>query len=433
MPAAELILSFLAPCLSAASAGLFLRLEKRPAALSALTAIAAGGGAALVVPDELSLAAGLAAGLPLAALCAALLGKLQFPDALLYYLVGACYLALWSVFWPAAGLTGGDAPVLCIFGIFFLLHCPAVLLSFPAFSIPPEKRMRLRRSSAEGRALSMTRLALAGAALLLILAAAFRLIPVSGAAAFAARAAAAAALFWAGLAVMVLLAAYDQKREQSSAEGVYHDDMAAFMNVVRSQRHDYNLHVQTVAGLIAQDKWDECREYVDSLVRDTARLNAILPVKEPAVAALIGYYSDLAERDGFTLLVDVRDDLEAIRTNTYETNKIIGNLLQNAFDELSLQRDGGDGRIELSIFKRGEACIIRVSNRVLSPEAFSGGSEPLFRQGYTTKRGHDGVGLSSIRVLARKAGGDVTAWLEKDTVHFVASIPMNSAGCAVGN
>ena len=65
-----------------------------------------------------------------------------------------------------------------------------------------------------------------------------------------------------------------------------------------------------------------------------------------------------------------------------------------------------------------------MSNRVQDTVAFAQRQEEIFRQGFTTKQGHDGVGLSSIRTIARQAGGDVTVWLEGDTVHFVASIPM---------
>ena len=432
MTAPEILLYSLAICASAASAGLFLRLDRRTAALSALAALAAGGAACLVMPSELSLAAGLAIGLPLACLVAALRGRLSAAGAALYYLAGAGCFALYHVFRTGLTAVSGDGLVEAIYSVFFLLHVPAALLSFPALSVPPENLARLRRGGA-GPSLSMAYLLAAGAALLSLLAAAFPFIPVDGPAAFLAVSAAATGLFWAGLGIIALLAAYDRRREQSSEEVVYHDDMAAFMNVVRSQRHDYNLHVQTVAGLIAREKWDECRAYVNSLVQDTARLNSILPLREPAAAALIGYYSGLAAKEGYTLVVDVRDDMSRIRTDAYETNKIIGNLLQNAFDELAAQPGDGEKLIELGIFKRGEFCIIRVSNRVTDPSAFSGGAERVFRQGYTTKPGHDGVGLSSIRVLARRAGGDVTAWLEGDMVHFVASIPMDSSRGGTGD
>jgi sensor histidine kinase regulating citrate/malate metabolism len=207
-----------------------------------------------------------------------------------------------------------------------------------------------------------------------------------------------------------------------TAEYEYRGEMNTFMNMVRSQRHDYNLHVQTVASLIRQKKWDECLKYVNALTADTSAVNSILPVKDPAIAALIDYYRSLALQQKIRLDVDIRNDLSHVATNVYETNKIIGNLLQNAVDEMKQMKDRSSG-IQLSIFKRGEFCMIRVSNRIAEPDAFQRRQESIFNQGYTTKCGHDGVGLSSIRVLANHVGGEVSVWVEGDTVHFIASIP----------
>ncbi len=199
---------------------------------------------------------------------------------------------------------------------------------------------------------------------------------------------------------MTLLVVCGQKQERGAAEDHYCADMNTFMDVVRSQRHDYNLHVQTVARLIAQQKWDECRSYVGALVQDTKQMNAVLPVKDPAVAALIHNYRILAAQNSIPLVIDIRNDMAGVVTSAYETNKIIGNLLQNALDELLQQPEPEE--IVLSIFKRGEYCLVRVSNRVTNPESLTGKQDEIFRQGFTTKQGHDGVGLSSIRSLARQ-------------------------------
>ncbi len=221
---------------------------------------------------------------------------------------------------------------------------------------------------------------------------------------------------------MALLVMYGQRSEQSTAESSYHQEMYTFMNVVRSQRHDYNLHVQTVASLIAQNKWEECRSYVNALVRDTSDMNTVLTVTDPAVAALIHNFRILAAQNGILLDLMICNDMTNVVTNAYETNKIIGNLLQNALDELIPRPE--KGKIELGILKRGEFCLVCVSNRVMDQKPFLEDGEEIFQQGFTTKQGHDGVGLSSIRALTRQAGGDVTAWLEGEIVHFVASIPM---------
>ena len=82
--------------------------------------------------------------------------------------------------------------------------------------------------------------------------------------------------------------------------------------------------------------------------------------------------------------------------------------------------------IHLTILKRGEFCVIRTSNKLKRVP----GSEELgqiYQQGYTTKRGHDGVGLSSVRTLLTRYHGTIYTQLEEDVIHFVARVPINYA------
>ncbi len=252
----------------------------------------------------------------------------------------------------------------------------------------------------------------------------FPLIPEATKSVFIAKLVLAVVVFSGGIGIILLLINYSRERARRFIEYTYRDEMKSFMNVVRSQRHDYNLHVQTVASLIQQEKWAECRKYVDALVLDTATMNTILPVKDPAIAALINNYKNMAAQKKIHMTIDIRDDLSHVTTSVYETNKVIGNLLQNAVDEMEEVEDKSGG-IQLNIFKRGEYCLIRVSNRVKDMEEFQLHMDDFFDQGYTTKNGHDGVGLSSLRSLLYKVDGDVFSWIEEGTVHFIASIPVN--------
>ena len=424
MPVTEQLFSLFALCLSVLSAGLFLRGEKRTTLLSALWALVICGAALLCLPSGAAALAGPWGGLLSAGAWLVRREKRSAVDGVLMIAVGGCYVRLWTIFCTGMEAVCQVDIVFWLYCVFFLLHLPAVLLTFPSLSLPTDWQVQLRENR---RRLRPWHLPALGCVLLLLLWAAFPFFRVEDGFSAAAKILLAAALFWAGLLLIALLAAYSRQYQRSTAESGYRSDMTTFLNVVRSQRHDYNLHVQTVASLIAQQKWEECRSYVDALVRDTAELNAILPVKDPAVAALIGNYRALAAQQGIRFLADVRDDMTQIATDTYETNKIIGNLLQNALDELERQPERADRQICLDIFKRGEYCLIRVSNKVGDKAAFALGTESIFRQGYTTKEGHDGVGLSSIRALARRAGGEVSVWLEDDTAHFIASIPINSA------
>ncbi len=233
-------------------------------------------------------------------------------------------------------------------------------------------------------------------------------------------------LFWFGVVLVILMNAYKKERIAVLVEQQYRGEMQSFMNVIRSQRHDYNFHVQTIAGLIQQGKIEECRRYVNALEQDASIMNAVLPVKDPAISAMIHNFQILAAREGIELHIDIQNDLSQIATNVYETNKMISNLLQNAIDETVTHKDKSYG-IGLTILKRGEYCVIRVSNeleeRVLTGKELG----QLYQQGYTTKYGHDGVGLSSIRLLASRYHGTVYTQIDGKVIHFIAKIPVNYA------
>ena len=230
-------------------------------------------------------------------------------------------------------------------------------------------------------------------------------------------------LYWLTVLILILMPAYAQKQTAVSAEQQYRGEMQSFLNVIRSQRHDYNFHVQTIAGLIKQGKIDDCMKYVNALEEDSAIMNTILPVKDPAIAALIHNFQVMAVREGIQLHIDIRYDLSQIATNVYETNKIISNLLQNAIDETVTHEDKSYG-IHLTIIKRGEFCVIRVSNAILkTPDKEQLGL--LYQQGYTTKKGHDGVGLSSLKTLVSKYRGVIYTEAENNVISFVARVPID--------
>lgn len=423
MPVSGSVFSIIALCLSVIGAGIFLRMKSRAVLFSLLTAAITGSAFIWLLPEALRIAAGPYVGLPLAALCMAVTSRRPAIDGILAFLVSACYWRLWTIFQIGLTTVCEIDVVFWLYGLFFLLHLPAVLITFPAFSLPSGWQTQLQSNGSQK--LRPMHLSGLGVILLLLLEIVSAAIPAEDVISATAKTLLATALFWAMLTIIILLTAYSRKYQQSEAENVYRSDMTTFMNVVRSQRHDYNLHVQTVASLISQQKWDECRSYVNALAHDTSELNAILPVKDPAIAALIANFKITAAQRGITLRVDIQDDMADISTSAYETNKIIGNLLQNALDEMEQSPSQERGCIELGIFKRGEYCLIRVSNQVRDKDAFMRNRKNIFHQGYTTKQGHDGVGLSSIQTLAQQVGGDITVWLENDTAHFVASIPLH--------
>ena len=147
-------------------------------------------------------------------------------------------------------------------------------------------------------------------------------------------------------------------------------------------------------------------------------MNQILPLQDAAVSALILSFKNKAAQSGIPMEISIENDLSQVATNVYETNKVIGNLLQNAIDETEMIPDKSYG-IKLSILKRGEFCIINVSNR-------AGRLNPMssYQAGRSSKEGHEGIGIASIQALAAKYGGVVYSRMEGDIIFFVAKLPL---------
>lgn len=230
-------------------------------------------------------------------------------------------------------------------------------------------------------------------------------------------------VYWGGLLCAVLMVRCQQGTMEASIEQQYRSEMQTYMSVIRSQRHDFNFHVQALARLFSEGSHEDCQKYVDYLQQDAAAINAVLPVKEAAVAAVLNSFLTLAGQAGITLHIDIQDDLARVVTNVYETNKIISNLLQNAIDEVRTHEDRSYG-IRLYIFKRDQYAVIHVANELGGKRIDAEDMTRMFQQGYTTKAGHTGVGLSSIKSLLTRKNGLLTIKCTENVIHFVARIPV---------
>lgn len=224
--------------------------------------------------------------------------------------------------------------------------------------------------------------------------------------------------FWGGLKLIGLIISNRKGALTMQSEVQYRNDMQTYMSVIRSQRHDYNFHVQTLHGLLLQKDYKGCEAYLDELLKDSIEMNQLLPLADAAISALILSFRSKALQSGIQMEIVIENDLSQIATNVYETNKVIGNLLQNAMDETRRLEDKSYG-IKLSILKRGEFCIISVANKTKDEDPMA-----AYRVGHSVKAGHEGIGIASIQALAARYGGVVYSRMEEDVIIFVAKLPL---------
>lgn len=207
--------------------------------------------------------------------------------------------------------------------------------------------------------------------------------------------------------------------ELNNAMNKWQRESRDYMNTIRSQRHDFNLHLHAISGLINSKEYAKCSEYVQKLVSDANAVNDIMPVSDAVVGSMLYNMREEARRRGSDIIYHITYDMEDIICNGFECNKIIGNLLQNAIDALHTPEDKEYG-IRLNIFKRRGNTVITTENR------FTGNPDKIarvFETGYSTKKGHDGIGLSMVLRTAEQYGGRVYPEFEDDKIRFVVNIP----------
>ncbi|HWR62698.1 MAG TPA: GHKL domain-containing protein, partial [Clostridia bacterium] len=197
-------------------------------------------------------------------------------------------------------------------------------------------------------------------------------------------------------------------------------EMLGFIELIRSQRHDFNFHLQAILGMLENGNYSECKDYVNTMVKDTHETNDILPLYHPAVGAMLNNFRKLAANKGIELQILIYYNLENISSTVYETNKVLGNLIQNAIDEVEQHKEDSP-RVQVMIMKRSGNCVFKVSNRINKDrDSFKN----IFDSGYSTKALHEGIGLNTVQKIVSKYDGIVYTEFEDDIIHFIVQIPI---------
>ena len=198
----------------------------------------------------------------------------------------------------------------------------------------------------------------------------------------------------------------------------YQQNLEQFMKVIRAQRHDFNSHLHAIKGLIDNDNFTECREYVTTIVGDSNSINDVLPIKNPIISAMIHGFREKSESSGIHMYLDITYDMSKLAVTAYDLNRILGNLIQNAIDEISKNKDNKYG-IHICISKDDDMTVLDVSNRFSG----DGNINKIFNAQYTTKRRHEGIGLSTVLKIAQSYDGIIYPEIDDDIIHFIVRLP----------
>jgi len=140
------------------------------------------------------------------------------------------------------------------------------------------------------------------------------------------------------LPIVITVMRYFRKlREQAVqvAQDTYIEEINALFQSIRSQRHDFINQVQTIHSLTKMKMYDELEKFTEAIAGEIHYVNDFINIGNPTVAALVR--SKISQAEGFKIdfVRDVKSvNLHAMAGKTLDINRILGNLIDNAFDEV---------------------------------------------------------------------------------------------------
>lgn len=227
-----------------------------------------------------------------------------------------------------------------------------------------------------------------------------------------------------GILVIYLKNSLRQKlaQEKFYLDQQYQQDMLSFFTVIRSQRHDFNFHLTSIYGLLKKEEYSEASSYIGQVVKQVQDVNELLPLAHPAMSALINTQGELAKQKGIEMHYSIFDDLRGIPVSVYDVNKILGNLIQNAMEELELL-PVAERKLRLEITKEKRHYVIRISNRTTADDQRI---MNMFQSGFSTKNSHEGIGLAGVEKIVTANFGMIYPELSGDWLTFHVRIPMDT-------
>lgn len=183
-----------------------------------------------------------------------------------------------------------------------------------------------------------------------------------------------------------------------------------YADSLRSQAHEYNNKLHTIAGLIQIDAKDEALAVIGQETSShQAFIQQLMSVTSDSVLAgcLLGKYNRAKEL-GLTLHIEQESQMSALpdALPREQLVSILGNLIDNAL-EATLAHYGRGGSVTLSLSDYGKELIFEIEDQ--GPGVAESDRERIFTRGFSTKSqpGH-GIGLDLVKSLTDHLGGMIT-------------------------
>ena len=194
----------------------------------------------------------------------------------------------------------------------------------------------------------------------------------------------------------------------TQTQDVFLTNIESMFTTIRGQRHDFLNHVQVLRAMIERNKMDDFMRYSKDLLGEIDEVNEMIHIGHPAISALIQSKTarSLSEKIKFSYEFTGLSQLKS-SVKTIDIVKIMGNLLDNAFDEAAAL-PSEQRYVEISGSVENGLFQITVKNPLktrIDTELYD-----LFNSGYSTKdkERHSGLGLTIVKEYVERYKGKVS-------------------------
>ncbi len=181
----------------------------------------------------------------------------------------------------------------------------------------------------------------------------------------------------------------------------YTHNLEAMYNGLRSFKHDYINILLSLSGYIANRDIDELAQYFETKIFPTKalidqgdyKLNQLGNIDVLEIKSLLSAKMIYAHDSGIDVTIDIPCRVDSFPMNTVDLARILGIFLDNAIEAAPLAQQPQAG---LNIIRHEAGVSITISNSFQDQGAVL---HKLKQKGFTTKTGHQGIGLSNARKI----------------------------------
>lgn len=187
------------------------------------------------------------------------------------------------------------------------------------------------------------------------------------------------------------------EKQVSDALMDYADEVQATHLQMRSWRHDFHNHLQSMKFLLQQGREAELGDYLNELDRDLLSVDTMVKSGQMSVDAILNSKLSLAKAANIDLDVTVFP-LPELGISDIDLTALLGNLMDNAIE--ACEKIPEDERfIRLYLDCMGEQLYLSLQNSAKEDLSFND------RNYISSKRGRHGLGMKRVALVVDKYGG----------------------------